>query len=121
TPYFSPGTGTLVAAGVTAEGYRDTTTAGNRGYYYRVLAEDGTTENNGPANGGNLDRNAAFAGVTPTSAASVPGIWSDDVDGTVRLSLEAPWRVTNQSAHTGLLAYHAGPDGSDYPPNTCAS
>jgi hypothetical protein len=106
---------------VTTDSYRDTPSVANRGYYYRVLAEDGTTENGGPANGGNLDGNTAFVGATPTSSAGFPGTWTDDVDGTVRLTLEAPWRSSNEFSHSGALAYHSAADGSLYPPNTCAS
>jgi len=121
TPYFTPGPATQLAPAVTGDSYRDATTAPNRGYYYRVLAEDGTVENGGPVNGGNVDGNTAFVGATATSSVGFPGTWSDDVDGTVRLTLQAPWRSSSESRHSGALAYHSGPDGSTYPANTCAS
>jgi hypothetical protein len=124
TPYFVPGPATILAPGTTATTYHDSAVAPNTTYYYSVRAEDSTTANGGPANGGNVDPNQVVRSVTPTSAASYPGTWSDDGgDTTARLVLDAPWRVSQQQNHSaaGLLAYHAGPDGTTYPSNTCAA
>ena len=123
TPYFTPGPGNLLSAGLPATTYRDLAVSANTAYYYVVRAEDTTTANGGPANGGNLDLNRVVLGVTPTSAATYPGTWTDDGDQTARLVLDDPWRVSNQQNHTtgGALAFHSAADGLTYPADTCAS
>jgi Subtilase family/Immune inhibitor A-like, MAM domain len=123
TPYFTPGPATLLASDVVPISYRDTAVSSNTAYYYMVRAEDATTGNGGPSNGGNLDTNFVFAGVTPTSNSTYPGTWTDDGDTTSRLALDAPWRVSNQQNHTGGggLAYHSAGDGQTYPSLTCAA
>jgi len=123
TPYFTPGAGSLLASDVAPTSYRDTAVTPNTAYYYVVRAEDATTANGGPSNGGNLDTNSVFYGVTPTSTSTYAGTWSDDVDLTSRLTLDAPWRVSNQQDHSvgGSLAYHSAGDGQTYPSLTCAA
>jgi hypothetical protein len=66
----------------------------------RVLAEDGTTANTGPANGGNLDANGVVRAVTPTATSTYAGTWTDDADFAAHLDTAAPWRITNQQDHT---------------------
>jgi hypothetical protein len=123
TPYFTPGPASLLASDVVSTSYRDTAVTPNTPYYYVVRAEDSTTANGGPSNGGNLDTNTVFFGVTPTSSSSYAGTWSDDVDLTSRLALDKPWRVSNQQNHTsgGGFAYHSASDGQTYPSLTCAA
>jgi subtilisin-like proprotein convertase family protein len=125
SPYYTLGAGSRIATGLAATSFRDTAVTPNTTYFYVVRAEDGTTVNSGPANGGNEDLNTRMLMATPTAASSSAGTWSDAAgDSTLaRLSLDSPWRVTNQQNHTagGAFAYHAGPDGASYPPNTCAS
>ncbi|HET9300927.1 MAG TPA: S8 family serine peptidase, partial [Candidatus Polarisedimenticolaceae bacterium] len=123
TPYFTPGPPTLVAAGQTGTSYRDTAVTPNQALFYRVLAEDATTANEGPANGGNLDGNGAVRAVTPTSSNTYAGTWVDDADFTARLETQDPWRITNQWNHTagGTLAYHSAADGSNVPSLTCSA
>ena len=123
TPYFTPGPATLLTSDVAPTSYRDTAVTSNTAYYYVVRAEDSTTANGGPSNGGNLDTNFVFVGVTPTSSSTYPGTWTDDGDATSRLKLDAPWRVSNQQNHTGGggLAYHSAGDGQTYPSLTCAA
>jgi hypothetical protein len=97
--------------------------AGNQAYFYRVLAEDGTTANTGPANGGNLDANGVVRAVTPTATSTYAGTWTDDADFAARLDTAAPWRITNQQDHTvgGVLSYHSAADGSTVPSLTCSA
>jgi hypothetical protein len=121
TPYFTPGPATLLSPGTAGTSYRDSAVVPNTAYFYVVRAEDGTTQNGGPGNGGNQDTNLVVKSVTPTSVATYPGTWSDDVDHAARVTFVEPWQVSNQQNHTagGSLAYHSGPDGSTYPPSTC--
>jgi hypothetical protein len=123
TPYFTPGPATLLAAGQTGSTYRDTAVSANTAFFYRVFAEDATTGNEGPANGGNLDGNGTVRAVTPTSSGTYPGTWVDDADFASRLETQDPWRITNQSNHTagGTLSYHSAADGSTVPSLTCAA
>jgi hypothetical protein len=123
TPYFTPGPATLLVSGQTGTTYRDAAVTPNQALFYRVLAEDATTANEGPANGGNLDGNDAVRAVTPTSSGTYAGTWVDDADFVARLEPQDPWRITNQSNHTagGTLAYHSAADGSTVPPLTCAA
>lgn len=125
TPYFTPGTENRTATGLSGTSYRDSSVSANTTYYYVVRMEDGTTTNGGPANGGNEDRNTTLSMGTPTAATSSNGTWSDagGDNSLARLTLESPWRVTNRQNHTapGSFSYHAGPDGGNYPPMTCAS
>ena len=124
SPYFSPGPANQLVAGAGGKAYRDGSVASNQTYYYLVRAEDSSTPNGGPANGGNVDGNARVVSVTPTASTTFPGTWTDDGgDLTARLTLDPPWTVSNQLNHTGGggLAYHAGPDGTTYPSDTCAA
>jgi hypothetical protein len=125
SPYFTVGAASRLVAGVTDTSYLDGSVEPNATYYYVVRAEDGTTANGGPANGGNEDLNALMKSGTPTAATVTGGTWSDaGGDSTLaRLVLDPPWRVTNQQNHTsgGSLSYHSASDGSTYPPMTCAS
>jgi len=122
TPYFTPGPATLIGGGTPGTSYADTAVVPNTAYFYIVRAEDSTTQNAGPGNGGNLDLNTLVRSVTPTSAASYPGTWLDDVDGAARVAYQPPWRASNLQNHTtgGTLAYHSAPDGQTYPPSVCA-
>ncbi|HEX5043604.1 MAG TPA: S8 family serine peptidase [Candidatus Polarisedimenticolaceae bacterium] len=123
TPYFTPGPATLRAWGQTGTTYRDTAVTPNQAFFYRVLAEDATTANGGPGNGGNLDGNGSVRAVTPTSSGTYAGTWVDDADFAARLEMQDPWRITHQSNHTagGTLAYHSAADGSTVPALTCAA
>lgn len=124
-PYFVPGPSSLLLAGFAGTSYRDESVLPGRTYFYTVRAEDGTTLNGGPANGGNEEGNLVVRSATPTSATFTFGTWSDAGGdaGRAALTLEEPWRVTNQQNHTvgGAFCYHAAPDAFTYPSNACAS
>ncbi len=125
TPYFTIGAASRVATGVVGTSYRDAAVTPNVTCYYVVRAEDGTTLNGGPANGGNEDLNRTMLSATPTANTTFNGTWSDagGDNSQAFLTLDSPWRVTNQQNHTagGSYCYHSAPDGATYPPMQCAS
>jgi hypothetical protein len=125
TPYFTIGAGSRIATGASGTSYRDTAVTPNITYYYVVRAEDSTTQNGGPANGGNQDLNAVMLSATPTASTTYNGTWSDagGDNSQAFLTLDSPWRVTNQQNHTGsgTYCYHSAADGGTYPPMQCAS
>lgn len=124
-PYFAVGAGSRIATGVAAASYSDSAVTPNITYYYIVRAEDGTTQNGGPANGGNEDPNVTTLTATPTATTYTTGTWSDagGDNNQAFLTLDSPWRVTNQQNHTigGSLCYHSAQDGGTYPSMQCAS
>lgn len=124
TPGFVPSPATRVAAGVTGTSYRDSGLLSGKTYFYVVRAEDATFGHDGPAHGGNEDGNLVTVHGTAFGDGFQPGTWSDDGgDSAALLALEGPWTVAFGENHTpgGLLGYRSGPEGSAYPPNTCAS
>ncbi|MEJ2367598.1 MAG: S8 family serine peptidase [Acidobacteriota bacterium] len=124
SPYFTVDGAHLIAAGVSGTSYTDVNVLSGTTYYYVVRAEDGTSGNGGPANGGNTDSNDEWRSATPEGSSTSPGTWTDDGgDTTARLVLSPPWTITDQMNHTtgGSLCYHNAPDGGTYPANTCAA
>ncbi len=124
TPYFTPSAGNLIAHGLGVTTYTDTAVSSLTTYYYLVRAEDATTSNGGSNNGGNEDTNTVVVKGTPWEITYVAGNFTDDGgDTNAKLTLERPWRVTNQQNHTpgGSLCYHNAADGSTYPAGTCAA
>ncbi|MGC8762902.1 MAG: S8 family serine peptidase [Acidobacteriota bacterium] len=124
TPGFVPSPATRVAAGVSGSSYRDAEVLPGKTYFYIVRAEDDTSGNGGPAHGGNEDGNLRTVFGTAFGSGFEPGTWSDDGGDTAALlKLEAPWTVAFGANHTpgGLLGYLSAPQGSFYPPNTCAA
>lgn len=124
TPGFVPSAATLVAAGVTGTAYRDEEVLPGRTYFYVVRAEDATWDHGGPARGGNEDGNLRTVLGTAFGDGYEPGTWTDDGGDTAALlHLEGPWSVAFGANHTpgGLLGYLSAPQGSAYPPNTCAA
>jgi len=124
TPGFVPSLATLVAAGVSGTAYRDADVLPGKTYFYVVRAEDSTWDHGGPARGGNEDENLRTAFGTAFGDGYEPGTWTDDGGDTAALlKLEDPWTVAFGANHTpgGLLGYLSAPQGSPYPPNTCAA
>jgi subtilisin-like proprotein convertase family protein/fibronectin type 3 domain-containing protein len=124
TPYFTPGSGNLLAQGITGTSYRDYAVNGLTTYYYVVRAEDSTTLNGGPHNGGNQDTNSVMLNGTPWASTTTAGTFSDNGgDTNAKLSLAGAWRVTNLQNHTtsGTFCYHNAQDGSSYPGGVCAA
>jgi hypothetical protein len=124
-PYFTVSAASRIATGVSGTSYRDNAAPPNTTYYFVVRAEDGTTQNGGPANGGNEEKNTVMMSATPTASTYSNGTWSDagGDNSLARLTLDSPWRVTNQQNHTtgGSYCYHSAPDGATYPSMQCAS
>jgi subtilisin-like proprotein convertase family protein len=124
TPYFTPGAGNLIAHGVAVTSYRDYSVVGFTTYYYVVRAEDATTLNGGPHNGGNEDTNTVMVMGTPWASTTVAGTFTDDGgDANAKLTLDSPWRVSNRQNHTtgGSLCYHSAQDGLTYPAGLCVA
>lgn len=122
TPYFVLDSSSRIATGVTGTTYRDYAVSSLRTYYYVVRAEDSTTGNGGPANGGNQDGNTVMKAGTPWASATTAGTFTDDGgDTNAKLSLAGAWRVSNQQNHTtaGTYAYHNAEDGRHYPSGAC--
>ncbi len=122
SPYFVPGAGNIIETGFSGTVYTDYFVAPFTTYYYVVRAEDSTTLNAGPANGGNEDTNIIMIKATPWSDSTVPGTWSDDGgDTNAKLYLNDDWRVTNEQNHTvgGSLCYHSARDGNTYLSDKC--
>ncbi len=107
-------------------------------FYYAVQAEDNSTGNGGPCNGGNVDTNSIVVSGTAYGVGTqgTPGTWTDSGgDGTAFLllnpgSTDQVWRFIKTSDdaganHTpgGAFAYrNAGPSPTNtYSPSACAS
>ncbi len=123
-PYFVADSSSRIATGLTATTYKDSSVAPNTTYFYIVRAEDGTTMNGGPANGGNEEFNSVIKMVTPFSSTYSNGTWSDDGgDTNAKLTLTGEWTVTNTLNHTtgGTYCYHNAPDGFTHSPMQCSS
>jgi fibronectin type 3 domain-containing protein len=88
TPYFALDSSSPIATGVTGTTYKDYAVSSFRTYYYMVRAEDSTTGNGGPANGGNQDGNTVMKTGTPWASATSAGTFTDDGgDTNAKLSL----------------------------------
>ena len=80
TPDFPIDATTRIAAGVAGQSYADTPGANDRLFYYTVRAEDSTTGQGGPTNGGNEDGNTVrIPGLVTSPLLSNQG-FSDDVE-----------------------------------------
>jgi uncharacterized repeat protein (TIGR01451 family) len=123
TPYFTLNAGSLLAHGVTGTAYTDYAVNGLTTYYYVVRAEDSTTLNGGPHNGGNQDPNTKMLKGTPWASTTTAGTFSDDGgDTNAKLITNGVWRVTNRQNHTGggSLSYYNALDGNTYQAGQCA-
>ncbi|MCP3978600.1 MAG: S8 family serine peptidase [bacterium] len=123
-PYFAPAPGNRVATGVGGTAWTDPAVDPLRTYYYVVRAEDGTTGNGGPGNGGNEETNLALALGTASGDGSRPATWTDDGgDTNAKLILDPPWRVTDRENHTpgGGLSYRNARDEAIHSNNVCAA
>lgn len=94
TPDFTPGAGNRIATCLTGTSHTDTNglTSGN-GYYYVIRAEDASTLNGGPCNGGNEDLNISRKLATPYGVGiqATGSNWTDGAgDTTAKLSLNPP-------------------------------
>ncbi len=125
SPYDRPSAATLVKAGVIGMEFADSLVFPGVTYYYIVRAEDGSTGNGGPANGGNEDDNDRVLSATAHSGSHSYGTFYDGGgDGnSAKLLLEDPWRVTATENHTvgGSFSYHNAPDFFSYPMSSCAA
>lgn len=110
-PYFtSPVT---LATGIATPSYNDTSAAFSKPYYYKVLATDAS---------GNVAPISPTISGTPIGPSGVDGnAYLDDGDTHVYVSTASPWQVTNTQATAGVLSYHSGADGGNYPASTCGS
>jgi hypothetical protein len=140
---FTPSAANRIATCVLGpDSYVDTDNlASGQTYYYVVRAEDDSSGNGGPCNGGNEDTNTVSLAGTAFGVGyqAAPGSWTDaGGDGTVQLDLNASsagntpgtvWRVVSTgndagANHTpgGQFAYrNAGPGPSNtYSSDTCA-
>ncbi len=123
-PGFVPGPGNRIATGLTGTEYRDSAVGSLTTFHYLVRAEDATTQNGGPANGGNEDPNAAVHPAAAWMDLAAPGTFVDDGEsGSAFLALEPPWRLsdTNNQTPGGSWSYRNAPDAGFYAPDTCAS
>lgn len=94
SPGFTPDGTTLLASGIATLSYNDPTAPIDQDSYYLVRAENDETCGTGPENGGLTDANAAYVGVSETSARDTPveveGVLVDQVASThVRISWPA--------------------------------
>lgn len=122
TSYFPLDAASRIATGISGTSYTDYAVSPMKTYYYVVRAEDSTTGNGGPANGGNEDANTVMKMGTSWAAPPVAGDFTDDGgDTNAKLSLTGAWRVSNQQNHTdgGTTAYHNAEDGWNYPSGAC--
>ena len=79
-PGFTPDAGSRIASGVTGTTFTDAPGASETIYHYVVRAEDSTTGNGGPAQGGNEDGNTVRHTALLTSPAMINQDFSDDVE-----------------------------------------
>ncbi|HQO20712.1 MAG TPA: S8 family serine peptidase [Acidobacteriota bacterium] len=123
TPYFTPGFFTRIAAGVDSTTYTDWSVLPMKTYYYIVRAEDSTSGNGGPANGGNEEKNTVMMTGTPWAAQTAGDFTDDGGDTNAKLSLSGVWRVTRLQNHTtgGRYCYHNAEDGWPYLSGACYS
>ncbi|HPR63221.1 MAG TPA: S8 family serine peptidase [Thermoanaerobaculia bacterium] len=124
TPYFILGPGNLLQPGFRGTSYTDRSVNSHVTYYYVVRAEDSTTSNGGPANGGNESFMDVERPGTAWSSSMSPGTWADDGGDTgAKMTLSGEWHITNLQNHTGggHYSYSAARDGQRYPRGACAA
>ena len=94
TPDPTPGTGNMIksCAGGTTFDDNSSLTAGTT-YYYIVRAEDSTTGNGGPCNGGNQDKNTVRISAAPGVYAQA---YYENFDATAVNALPAGWTQAGQ-------------------------
>lgn len=110
-PYFSAAS--TIASGVGTASYEDFAVTQGTPYYYKVLASDSE---------GNTAPISQTVGGTAIGPAGVDGnFYLDDGDTHVYVNMDPPWQVTNTAATAGILSYHSGADGANYPASVCAS
>ncbi len=111
SPYFtSPAT---IVTGLTSASFDDVSVLPAQPYYYKVLAQDAE---------GNIAPISQTVVGTAVGSSGVDGnFYLDDGDTHVYSNLELPWQVTNTAATAGVLSYHSGADGGNYPASTCGA
>lgn len=127
TPNFTPAAGNRIASCVSGTNFMDGGMTGGQSYFYVVRAEDSTTANGGPCNGGNEETNSVMRSATPLSNTTTVGTWRDsDVDTRNQLILTSPWSIVSTADNaaypqTGTYAYKTSAGTTNYPDSTCAS
>jgi hypothetical protein len=114
---FLPSAANLVARCLQAPSWTDTgALAPGVRYHYIVRAEDKTTGNGGPCNGGNEDANVVRFSAVPQGPPAV-GVFVDDAGDTGSASMVAvpPWAVLATGGSAGPKVYRASSNG-----NACA-
>jgi hypothetical protein len=125
SPLFVPSAASRVATGLGGTSWSDTGVPNAETVWYVVRAEDATTANGGPANGGNEDRNVVRLRATATGGAtSGVGTWRDGGgDGGAKLLGGEGWSITSidNSTPGGAFCYRSAAEGWAYPPDACAA
>jgi len=116
-PFFNAGPGNLLAGDVEGTGFTDASALPETTYFYIVRAEDGTDPVAGNESLGNRQVQAASFG-----DGSVPGTFSDAVDGLALMQPDTVWAISDNHAAGGALSYRsAGDEAATYSSNTCAT
>lgn len=123
-PNFIPSSTNRIAKGVKTLSYKDCNVPPNVTSYYIVRSEDSTTMNDGPANGGNEDKNLKWINATPFgNEESIGNLFDDGGDTFSLLRMENPFTISSLYNHTpnGKYCYSLSKEGEPYPNSTCAS
>ena len=112
----------LVATGIDSLAFTDFPPLPEQTFYYLVVAEDGTSDGDGPANSGNLSQGTQRAKVTPTSGTLAAGTFVDNGDNPSYLAEELPWSVSDEFMLADDPSYRSAlPGAPTYPNDTCAA
>lgn len=105
-PYFIPDATNQIATCITSTSYTDYDVSAGTTWYYIVRAEDSSTGNEGPCNGGNLSTNLNRTFGSPTGAVTV--LFSDDFEDGLSDWDSIIWGMSNLFSHSGFYSAHAG-------------